>query len=164
MAKSSDTYDFDLYGGYQSTRSYKEANPNVRRQLNRYKKENDISDEHMFLIMFEKDLDAVPAQERTKGDTATNIMLIVGFLLLWTTLQQAWNAPGGANVPLIFLSVGSFLLVVFIYYSGMLNPYKRARRELNKRMSKMPEVVDFDTWNRQNPGASPKKKKGKKRR
>lgn len=160
-----DKFTLDLDDGYQSTKTYKEASPAMRRQMNRYKKENDISDEHMFLLLFEKDLDSVPDSARKDGEVASNAMVIIGFLLLWSSLQSAMNASGGANVPLIFLSVGSFVLVAIVYYMGLLSPYKRAVRNLNKRLSKMPAVPDFDEWNQQNPGpSSAKSKRSKKRR
>lgn len=151
MAEKEEEYDFNLAGGYQATKTYREANSNKRRQLNRYKKECDISDEHMFLLMFQQDLESVPPEQRTKGDTIMYAMVIVGFLLLWNTLQVAMGQTGGANVPLIFLSVASFVLVAIVYFTGILNPYKRAVRELDKRMKKMPEVPDFVEWSANQP-------------
>lgn len=156
------TYDFSLDGGYQGTRTYREANPDMRKQYNRYKKEYEISDEHMFLLMFQRDLDLVPYEERTKGDTATYAMIVVGFLLLWYTLQGAMNAVGGPNVPMIFIGVGSFVLVAVVYYTGILNPYKRAVKEVHKRLKDMPEVPDFDAWNAQHPMKQSKSKKRRK--
>ncbi|MDO4808256.1 MAG: hypothetical protein Q4A07_13525 [Coriobacteriales bacterium] len=160
-----DKFTLDLDAGYQSTNLYKDASPAMRRQLNRYKKENDISDEHMFLLLFEKDLESVPASARNQGEVVTSAMIVLGFLLLWTSLQTAMNAEGGANVPLIFISVASFCMVAVVYYLGLLNPYKRAVRNLKKRLKKMPEVPDFDEWNLQNPGrADRKQNKGNRRR
>lgn len=156
-----EVYDFSLDGGYQGTNTYKSANADMRRQYNRYKKELNISDEHMFLLLLQKDLESVPMDKRTKGDTLTYIMIVVGFLLLWNTLQLALGATGGPNVPLIFVGVASFVMVAVVYYTGILNPYKRAVREVKKRLKDMPEVTDFETWNAQNPG---KRTKNKKRR
>lgn len=155
-------YDIDKEMGYQGTRTYRDASPAQRRQLNRYKKECDISDEHMFLLLFQRDLELVPYEERNKGDVMANIMLVVGFLLLFNSLQAAMNAEGGANVGLIFLSLASFMLVVAVYFSGILNPYKRAKRGLDKKLKGMPEVTGFDEWNSRNP--APQQKSGRKRR
>lgn len=160
------TFDADLDEGYQNTNTYREASPERRRQLNRYKKELNISDEHMFLLLFKQDLESVPESERTGGDTAANAMIVVGFLLLWSTLQGGMNAPGGPNVLMIFLGLASFCLVAYIYYKGILNPYKRAVRETNKRLKKQPEVMDFTDWDLQNPGKVDRKaaKSAKKKR
>ncbi|MBO7675312.1 MAG: hypothetical protein J6S63_09940 [Atopobiaceae bacterium] len=163
-----DDFRPELGEGYQSTKTYSQASPARRRQINRYKKENDISDEHMYLLLFKQDLDSVPAEERNKGEVASNAMVVIGFLLLWSSLQAAMNSSGGANVGLIFLSVGSFVAVAVVYYLGLLNPYKRAVRELNKRMKGMPEVPDFVDWDLANPGkedrkASRGKAKGRRR-
>jgi len=164
-----DDFTPELGEGYQSTKTYMQASPARRRQLNRYKKENNISDEHMYLLLFEQDLESVPAEERNKGEVASNAMVVIGFLLLWSSLQAAMNSQGGANVGLIFLSVGSFLAVAVVYYLGLLNPYKRAVRELKKRMKNMPEVPDFTEWDLANPGKDDRKvtkakAKGRRRR
>lgn len=162
---------------YQETKYYRNASSDARRLINRYKSECDVSDEHMFLILLGKDLDAVPKDKRDNADIAGKGMLVIGVLLLWSSLQSAMNAkPGETNVPLIFLSLGSFLLVCIVYYFGLLNPYKRATHQLAKRMKDMPEVPDFDEWCMQHPihnssksagrtnSANSGKKKSKKRK
>lgn len=159
-----DSFKPELGEGYQSTKTYSQASPERRRQINRYKKENGISDEHMYLLLFKQDLDSVPAEERSKGEVASNAMVVIGFLLLWSSLQTAMNSPQGANVGLIFLSVGSFVLVAVVYYLGLLNPYKRAVRELNRRMKGMPDVPDFVEWDLANPGKQDRKAARKRRR
>ena len=118
----------------------------------------------MFLLLFQMDMETVPAEERSNGEVASNAMVVIGFLLLWSSLQTAMNSEGGANVPLIFLSVGSFVMVAVIYYLGLLVPYKRTQRNLKKRMKGMPEVPSFDEWNKANPARAEKPKSGKKRR
>lgn len=159
-----DSFKPELGEGYQSTKTYSQASPERRRQLNRYKKENNISDEHMYLLLFKQDLESVPAEDRSKGEVASNAMVVIGFLLLWSSLQTAMNSSQGANVGLIFLSVGSFVLVAAVYYLGLLNPYKRAVRELNKRMKGMPDVPDFVEWDLANPGKQDRKASKKRRR
>ena len=157
-----DKFEYDLDAGYQNTKTYAGSSPERRRQYNRYKRELNISDEHMYLLLFQQDLLLVPEDVRKKGETSASALVVIGFLLLFTTLQTAMNAPQGANVPLIFLSVGSFSLVAIVYYTGILSPYKRTVREVEKRLKKMPEVQDFYEWNAQNPAkpqASGKKRK-----
>lgn len=132
---------------YQETKFYRNAGPGQRQLINKYKTECDVSDEHMYLILFKHDLDAVPRPERDKADTANKAMIVIAVLLLWNSLRIAMDAkPGETNVFLIFLSLGSFGLVCGVYYFGLLNPYKRALHEYNKRMKGMPEVPDFDEW------------------
>ena len=160
-------FEYDLDGRYQDTETYASSSSERRRQYNKYKREFNISDEHMFLLLFQQDLLLVPEDVRKKGDTATSAILVLGFLLLWSSLQSAMNSSQGANVPLIFLSVGSFSLVAIVYFTGLLNPYKRAVRTVDRRLKKMPEVPDFFEWSAQNPvmpHAQNKTKKRKKRR
>ena len=144
-------FEYDPSVGYQSTQTYASFSHERRRQLNRYKKECNISDEHMYLLLFKQDLEMLPPEARKQGDTATYAMVVIGFLLLWSSLQTAMSSQGGANVLLIFLSVGSFAMVAVVYYTGMLNPYKRAVKNVNKRLKEMPEVPDFYEWSAQHP-------------
>ncbi len=170
-------YQLASGGTYQDTKFYRDASADERRRINRYKSECEVSDEHMYLILFSKDLDAVPKDKRDNADLAGKGMLVIGVLLLWNSLRLAMDAnPGETNVPLIFLSLASFLLVCGVYFLGLLNPYKRATRQLAKRMKDMPEVPDFDEWCRQHPiynssksagnasSANSGKKKSKKRK
>ena len=165
MANNS-AYTLDMDAGYQSTSTYKTFSPERRRQVNAYKKDCNISDEHMMLLMFKQDLDMVPEAERKRGDTTMYAMIVVAFLLLFNTLRIAMSDPGGANVPLIFLSLGSFSLVAIVYFTGVLNPYKRMVRDVNKRLKAMPEVPDFYDWAREHPTKEDRKmaKRAKSRR
>ncbi len=143
---------FDSAENYQDTNTYHEASPERRRQLNRYKKECGISDEHMYLLLLKQDLDNVPEQTRDRSDTSSRAMLVIGVLLLWNSLSLAQGGfSGGANVPLIFLSLGSFLLVAVVYFTGMLNPYKRDMRQVKRRLKDMPEVPEFTDWDLEHP-------------
>ena len=159
-------YGLDDEDGYQSTNTYKTFSPERRRQVNAYKKDCNISDEHMMLLMYKQDLEMVPEKERKQGNTTTYAMLVVGFLLLFNSLRVAMSDLNGPNVPLIFLSVGSFVLVAVVYYTGALNPYKRMVRNVNKRLKKMPEVPDFYEWAREHPTKADRKmaKRAKSRR
>ncbi len=152
-------YEVSPEAGYQSTDTYHEASPARRRQLNRYKKACDISDEHMYLLLLKQDLASVPQETRDKSNTSTMAMLVIGVLLLWNSISLARGSAGGVNVPLIFLSLGSFALVAVVYYTGMLNPYKRTEREVNKRLKSMPEVPDFVDWDLQHPDKQERKER-----
>lgn len=152
-----DTYAVQDVKSYQDTKTYRQASPERRRQINRYKKECNISDEHMLFLLLRTDLDAVPQEERDNKATTSTAMLVIGVLLLWNSLQLAMSNGGGANVPLIFLSLGSFLLVCFVHFTGMLNPYKRAERFVAKGLKGRPEVPDFVEWDLRNPNKEDRK-------
>ena len=136
---------------YQDTNMYRISSPARRRQINRYKKEFNISDEHMYLLLTREELDAVPKSEIDAADTPSRVVLIVGVMLFWGSMQAAIVSDGTAKVFGIFLSLASFCAVAAVFYTGILNPYKRARRELDKRFKDMPEVPDFEEWCLQNP-------------
>ena len=142
---------------YQDTDTYHEASPERRRQMNRYKKECGISDEHMYLLLYQQDLENTPEATRQRSTMSSTAMLVIAVLLLWNSLSLARRGQDGANVPLIFLSLGSFALVAIVYFTGILNPYKRDVREVNKRLKDMPEVPDFADWDLAHPNKEDRK-------
>lgn len=148
MAKS---YEFEGIETYQDTLTYRQASPQRRRQLNRYKKECGISDEHMLNLLLKEDLECVPQDARDNDNTIAMGMLIVAVLLLWTSLQASMSTGGGANVFLIFLALASFLLVFIVYKTGLLSSYKRAVRQVNKNLKRQPEVPEFTQWDMEHP-------------
>jgi hypothetical protein len=77
--------------------------------------------------------------------------LIVGILIFWNSLSAASSNPGGFDFKLWILAFISFGLVLFTYYSGVMNKYKRAVRRVNKLLKEMPEVPDFNEWAKSNP-------------
>ena len=136
---------------YQNTNAYRISSPARRRQINRYKKEFNISDEHMYLLLVQEELDAVPKEQVDSADTSGRIVLIIGVLLFWGSMQAALASEGVNQILGFALSLGSFCAVLGVFYTGILNPYKRTRRELNKRLKNKPEVPDFEEWCLQNP-------------
>jgi cation transport ATPase len=140
--------DFELTGDgdYQMTNAYRDASREERRRLNRYKKENDISDEHMFYLLARKDLAGVPKERRDGSDTTGKVMLVIAVLLFCNSMSTAMSAPGGFNMFLWAIALVSFVMVIVVYYTGMLNPYKKAVRKVNKYLKNAPEVIDYQTW------------------
>ena len=141
-----DSFDINQDESYQETNSYRMSSPARRRQMNRYKKECGISDEHMHLLLLREELDAVPKSDVDSADTMGRIVLIVGVLLFWGSMQTAMGSTGANKLLGYALSIGSFLLAVAVFYTGVLNPYKRADRQLKKLLKGKPEVPDFQQW------------------
>lgn len=145
------TIEVDLNGDYHDTKTYRDASPERRKQINRYKKENNIENDHMFMLLFQKDLDRVPESEVKKSDTSTNMLLVVGVLLFLGSMQSVATAQGAQSLFLAIAGIIAFILVLVVYFTGVLNPVKRARRKLKKLLSEKPEVPDFDEWDREHP-------------
>ena len=145
------SFDVEKDVSYQDTNEYRISSPARRRQINRYKKEFNISDEHMYLLLMREELDAVPKSELDSAEMPSRILLVIGVLFFWGSMQTALMSQGSNKVFGIFLSLASFCAVVAVYFTGLLNPYKRARRELDKRFKDLPEVPDFEEWCLQNP-------------
>ena len=143
-----DRFDIAEHNDYQQTMAYREASRDERRRLNRYKKETGISDEHMFLLLLKRDLDAVPQERRSSSDNSSRILLVVAVLIFWTTMNAASTSGAGGTFNMAMWAIGivSFAMAALVFYTGILNPYKRSVRKVNKRLKGMPEVVEYDTW------------------
>lgn len=143
--------DFDVTkdGDYQQTNTYRDSDRDTRRQLNRYKKECGISDEHMFLMLTKNDLLNVSEEQRSNADFSSKAILVVGVLIFWNSMMAAANSRQGFDLFLWGIALVSFGLVIGVYFSGVLNPYKRATRKVNKYLRQMPEAPSFEEWRAQ---------------
>ena len=141
-------FEVALDGDYHDTSTYHEASRDVRRQLNRYKKDTGISDEHMLLLLMKKDLEAVPEDKRSGTDNSSKVVLVVCALVCWNAMSfvAGRGATGVVNVVMWAITLVSLLGIALIYYTGVMSPYKRSVRKVNKYLKSMPEVVDFETW------------------
>ncbi len=152
-----DSYDVDRDGNYQETKTYKDASAARRRQFNKYKKESNISDEHMFLLMMQMDLDSVPEEKRKGDSTKGQMLLVVGCLLFLGTIQSATSTKGTWSIILVLVALAAFGITLFMYYTGFFNPYKSAVKEVKKRLKDMPEVPSFVDWDVANPSKEDRK-------
>ena len=145
MAKE---FEVVLDGDYHETSTYREASRDMRRQLNRYKKDTGISDEHMLLLLMKRDLEAVPADRRSGTETSSKVLLVVVALVCWNAMSfvAGRGATGVVNVVMWAITLVSLLGIALIYYTGFMSSYKRSVRRVDKYLKSMPEVVDFETW------------------
>ena len=139
-------YTNRLGGDYHDTLEYRIASTAERKLINRYKKENEISDEHMFLMLYKRELDAVSKEERTKADMGSKLVLFTGFVALWSSLLMVMN--GKAKMSTAVISFLACAMTVFVYAFGVLNDYRRATQRVKRLLKKMPEAPDFDDWMR----------------
>ena len=141
-----ESFEIQDGGDYQQTDTYRDASREERRRLNRYKKENDISEEHMFYLLMKQDLLRVPKDKRDGADTTSKVMLVVAVLIFWNSMSTLMSADSGFNMFVWAIAIVSFIMVIVVYYTGMLNPYKRAMRKIDKYLKEAPEVVPYETW------------------
>ena len=157
------SYSSQLGGDYHECLEYQMATPAARRQINRYKKECNISDDHMFLIMFKRELDAVPKERRDSADLPGKAMLAMGGLALWNGLIMIQDGRAQQSWYVVIISVAAFVMALVLYFSGMLNDYRRAVRRVDKLLKEQPEVPDMDEWFAEHPAPAAKPQKRKRR-
>ena len=58
-----------IQGNYKDTKTYKEANGQLRAKLDRYKKDNKIENNQMYLLLLREDYRSLPKEEKQKGCT-----------------------------------------------------------------------------------------------
>ena len=153
----------ELRGDYHDSLEYRMASPQRRRQINRYKKECGISDDHMFLLLFKRELDAVPLEKRRQADQSGLFMITLGVLALVNSLRMIWDGSASQTLALTALGFVAFVMAVVAYVTGMLNEHKRAYKKVTKLLKDMPEVPDMDAWMEEHPApASPTTKRRRK--
>ncbi len=150
-------------GDWMQTDAYANANSVRRRQLTRYKKENGVGDEHMYLLLRKEELDDVSKDERDQSDRLGQFLVVIAGLLLVSGISSG-SLEGWAILP----SLGVFVFVIVLNAIGIISPYRRAVRTVKVSLKKMPEVVDFEEWNVANPPKEhpqpQQQKSGKKKR
>ena len=153
-----------LGGDYHDTMEYQIATPEGRRQINRYKKENQISDEHLFLLLYKRELDAVPREKQEKADVGGKVVLVAAGLGFWNMFIMLSNGTAQSSPFVIIVSIAAFAAAIYMYAAGLLNDYRRAKNRVRKLLADMPEVPDYDEWMRTHPIEEPKPSKKRKRR
>ncbi len=66
-----------IQGNYKDTKTYKEANGQLRAKLDRYKKDNKIENNQMYLLLLREDYRSLPKEEKQKGNRPAEIIVII---------------------------------------------------------------------------------------
>lgn len=124
---------------YHNSKTYQAAGEAARKQLETYKSELGISDEHMSWLMYLQDLRSMPKEDRQKGNFAAEALVIFSMFIL---------IIGAATQIRPTMILGSVMVIVtaIIYFSGILNPISTTTRKVKKQLKKYPTVPDFKTW------------------
>ena len=122
-----------IQGNYKDTKTNKEANGQLRAKLDRYKKDNKIENNQMYLLLLREDYRSLPKEEKQKGNRPAEIIVISGIItfLAMTAADRKDLLPYAA----------AFMFVAAaIYFSGILNPVSRSLSNINKLLKKFPEA------------------------
>lgn len=128
--------DKDYKGNYKDTRTYKDADSKTKAKIERYRKDNNIDNGHLYLLLLREDYRNLPKEEKQKGNRTAEILVIggiVSFLIL--TAQQRTELLPYAAIYMIAVSV--------IYFSGIFNPVARQLSNIRKLLKKYPEAPDI---------------------
>ena len=131
--------DINTKGNYKETEIYKKADSQTRAKIERYRKENKISDAQMYLLLLREDYRNLPKEEKQKGNKAAELLVIGGIItfLVLTAQQKTQYLP--------YASVYMFA-VTAIYFSGILNPVSRQLSNINKLIKKYPEAPSLKKY------------------
>ena len=129
-----------LKGNYKDTRTYKEADPETKVKIERYRKENKIDSGHMYLLLLREDYRNLPKEEKQQGNRIAEILVLSGIVSF--LVMTAYNRKD--TLPF----VGSYMiLVTIVYFSGILNPIARQLSNINKLLKKnYPEVPSLKEY------------------
>ena len=126
-------------GNYKETATYKKTDSATRAKIERFKKENKVDNNHLYLLLLREDLRSLPKEEKQKGNRPAEIIVITGIItFLAMTAADRKDLLPFAAAYMIFASV--------IYFSGILNPVARELSNINKLLKKFPDVPSLKEY------------------
>ena len=131
--------DREIKGNYKETETYMKADGQTRAKIERFKKENKIENNHMYLLLLREDYRNLPKEEKQKGNRTPEILVISGIIsfLVATARQMTDILP--------YIAVYMFV-VSAIYFSGILNPVGRQLSNINKLLKRFPETPSLKRY------------------
>lgn len=133
---------------YRKSTTYQKGSQETRRLIERYQKEQKISEEQMAWLMYLEDLRAVPKEEIQKGNRMAEGM-VIGAMVLFLAVMQSRNKGLLLLASILVIAMGA------VYLTGLLNPYtdtlRRVKRTLKKRC---PNVIPYQTWLKEQTGSA----------
>ena len=70
----------ELTGNYKDTSTYKNADGQTRTKIERFKKENKIDNNQMYLLLLREDYRDLPKEEKQRGNRPAEIIVISGIV------------------------------------------------------------------------------------
>lgn len=125
---------------YRKSTTYRKADTALRRQLEAYKADQKLSDEHMAWQMYLQDLRAMPKEERQKGNRMAESSVIGAMVVFLVAIQSKSK---------VAMLIASLLVIAMtaVYLSGVLNPYTDTLRRVKRYLKKScPAAQDFAAW------------------
>ncbi len=129
----------ELTGNYKDTNTYKNADGQTRTKIERFKKENKIDNNQMYLLLLREDYRDLPKEEKQRGNRPAEIIVISGIVtFLAMTAADRRDLLPYAAVFMIFAAV--------IYFSGILNRVARQLSNINKLLKKFPKTPSLKKY------------------
>lgn len=126
-------------GNYKETVTYKKADSATRAKIERFKKENKVDNNHLYLLLLREDLRSLPKEEKQKGNRPAEIIVVTGIItFLAMTAADRKDLLPFAAAYMIFAAA--------IYFSGILNPVARELSNINKLLKEFPEVPSLKEY------------------
>ena len=124
---------------YRETGTYKRADEAERRSLEAWKVDQQISDDHMALLLGLQDLRETPKEEKKKGNRSAETLLVLSMFFFLFAVSMKQNG---------ILLVASVIVIIntVIYFSGITNPYSNMVRQIKKKLKSCPQVESFSDW------------------
>lgn len=129
---------------YRELSAYKNADAAVRRQLEHWRADQKISDEHMYLLMARQTLRELPPEKKKAGNRVAE-MLVVFSIIFFLFMMQSQD-----RIPMLIASI-MVISSTILYLSGVLNPISAQFRQIRRALKKHPTVEEFAAWNAKHP-------------
>ncbi|MBR5340522.1 MAG: hypothetical protein IK151_01200 [Erysipelotrichaceae bacterium] len=131
-------------GDYKQTDTYKNADQKTKARIERFRKENQIENGHMYLLLLREDIRNLPKEEKQRGNRMAEMLVVCGIItfMIMTSLNRRDILP----------YAGLYMFVVTgIYFSGILNPVSRKLSNINRLLKKhFPEKPSLSEYLKEN--------------
>lgn len=125
---------------YRQAPFYKSLKAEERRRVDQYKKDLNIDEVQMCLLLRRQELREYPKEKKQEGNKPAETMVIAAiiFFLGVTTMSRE-------KIPMLMASL-ILIAVSIVYMTGFLNPYQKELNAVNKELKKYPKADEFANW------------------
>ncbi len=131
--------DKKLTGDYKQTKTYREADKQTKKNYEAWRKDQNITSEHMYLLMYRQDYRNLPADEKRKANSMAEMMVISGIVIFLV-------ATASEDKYLLLIASVYTLVSAVLYFTGVFSPVQRELNKANKQLKAYPKVKSFEEF------------------
>lgn len=129
-------------GDYKKTATFQEAPSQTRKLINRYRRDQNISEQQMYLLIRQRELEGATNDQKKRAAFPGQVLVIMAAFVFMGGIGSGVTSDVAATLT---TTVG-FLAMVALYFLGVFDQYKCACKKVKKRLAKYPQAMPLDEW------------------